>query len=146
MYPLSLFLFTVYEAGNSNAIKTATVAAPNTRFSDNVYYPGKAYEFYIYARLVPSSAQWAHMFQIHAEIESRHGMQQPLLQPAAGCGRACDLMTCIPAIQVCPLMPLCCVCGRAGTLTWVLAATEWACAASLSWHLPRRCLCRSMRL
>lgn len=44
------YLVTVYEAGNSNAIKTATVAAPNTRFSDNVYYPGKAYEFYIYAR------------------------------------------------------------------------------------------------
>lgn len=57
---------TVYEAGKNNAIKTATVTAPNTRFSDNIYYPGKAYEFYIYARLVPCSALWAHMFQNHA--------------------------------------------------------------------------------
>jgi hypothetical protein len=40
----------VYEAGSNSAIKTTTIYAPNTRYSDNIYYPGKGYEFFIYAR------------------------------------------------------------------------------------------------
>jgi hypothetical protein len=42
----------VYETGSNSAIKTTTIYAPNTRYSDNIYYPGKSYEFYIYARWV----------------------------------------------------------------------------------------------
>lgn len=42
----------VYEAGSKNAIKTTTIVAPNTRYSDNIYYPNKSYEVYIYARCV----------------------------------------------------------------------------------------------
>jgi hypothetical protein len=40
----------VYEAGSKTAIKTTTIYAPNTRYTDNIYYPGKGYEFWIYAR------------------------------------------------------------------------------------------------
>jgi hypothetical protein len=42
----------VREAGDTSAIKTINTVAPKTRYTDKIYYPGKSYEFYIFATYV----------------------------------------------------------------------------------------------
>jgi hypothetical protein len=43
-------LAAVYESGSKTAVKSTIIEAPNTRYTDNIYYPGKQYEFFIFAR------------------------------------------------------------------------------------------------
>lgn len=44
------YIVTTYAAGSTTAIKTTTVPVSTTQFTDNIYQPGKSYEFNIYAR------------------------------------------------------------------------------------------------
>jgi hypothetical protein len=40
----------VYPAGSNSAIKTTSVPGTTLTYTDNIYSPGKDYEFYIYGR------------------------------------------------------------------------------------------------
>lgn len=44
------YVINVYKKGQNAILKSTTVTAPTTRYTDNIYDAGQQYEFYIYAR------------------------------------------------------------------------------------------------